>query len=171
MFLSCPLWFLPVVAPLNEIPAATIDNLMRYLPILRQPEFGLMRAADYLESWCNGSLVRMPLLDLSEFFAFTYVTPIKYMICVICVLFWRSQREQRQQQCWDLRTRLRRSRQEPRVPSDLFSRIDDSCYHGSVLPWFPWTLSCRSLLQDFLLRSAAESACAFCLTYVCHNLL
>ena len=71
--LSCSLWFLPVVAPLNEIPAATIDNLMRYVPILRQPEFGMVRAADYLESWCNGSLVRMPLLDLSEFFGLDFI--------------------------------------------------------------------------------------------------
>lgn len=43
------------------------------MPVLRQKEFGLARAAIYLESWIDGSLVRTPLLDLSEPFDCTRV--------------------------------------------------------------------------------------------------
>ena len=65
--MSSHLIFAPVTAPFNEIPEAYVDHVSKFLPILRQPEFALGRAADYLQSLCDGTLVRMPLLDLHEF--------------------------------------------------------------------------------------------------------
>ena len=56
----------PVIAERNEIPAAYREQLERFFPVLRLPEFGLGRAADYLQSWCDGSWERQPLLDLSQ---------------------------------------------------------------------------------------------------------
>lgn len=54
----------------NEIPVAFQEQIAKFLPILRLPEFGLDRAADYLQSWCEGTWTRQPPLDLSECFAF-----------------------------------------------------------------------------------------------------
>ena len=56
---------LTVVADKNDIGDKVTDHLMKYIPSLRLPEFSLDRAADYLESWINGTLPLKPLLDVS----------------------------------------------------------------------------------------------------------
>ena len=58
---------LPVTADLNEIPEAYVEHVSKFLPILRQREFGLGRAADYLQSLCDGTFIRLPLLDVNQF--------------------------------------------------------------------------------------------------------
>ncbi len=58
---------LPVTADFNEIPEAYVEHVSKFLPILRQREFGLGRAADYLQSLCDGTLIRLPLLDVNQF--------------------------------------------------------------------------------------------------------
>ncbi|CAK9038742.1 unnamed protein product [Durusdinium trenchii] len=47
-----------LMASPNEIPVAFQEQIAKFLPILRLPEFGLDRAADYLQSWCEGTWTR-----------------------------------------------------------------------------------------------------------------
>lgn len=62
----------PGVASLNDVSEDYKDHVRKHMPILRQKEFGLARAANYLESWIDGTLVRMPLLDLNQPFDFKF---------------------------------------------------------------------------------------------------
>ena len=52
------------MAARKEMPDDVVDNIMKYVPILREPEIGLHRAADYLMAWVTGSLPKAPLLRL-----------------------------------------------------------------------------------------------------------
>lgn len=119
------------MAPVNEIAAATQDNLMKFLPILRQKDFGLGRAADYLESWVDGTWTRLPLLDLSERFA-----SIARPSCECADRCFLKGNGKLRQDFDKPRTRLRRSFDERRVPSDLFSRtakFHQACSAGVLL--------------------------------------
>lgn len=55
---------LSVMAERKDISEEVIDNISKFLPILRQPDIGLARAADYLEAWLAGTLHKEPPLSL-----------------------------------------------------------------------------------------------------------
>ncbi len=55
---------LSVMADRKEISEDVFDNINKFLPILRQPDIGLARAADYLEAWLAGTLPKQPPLCL-----------------------------------------------------------------------------------------------------------
>ena len=42
------------------------DELAKYIPLLKLPEFRLNRAADYLEALANDTLPQKPLFDLTQ---------------------------------------------------------------------------------------------------------
>lgn len=52
------------MAERKEISEEVVDNISKFLPILRQPDIGLARAADYLEARLAGTLHKEPLLSL-----------------------------------------------------------------------------------------------------------
>ncbi|CAK8999456.1 unnamed protein product [Durusdinium trenchii] len=54
------------MAARNPISAEYQEHVMKYLPAMWEPEFNLSRAADYLESWLQGTLSLQPPLELSE---------------------------------------------------------------------------------------------------------
>ena len=45
--------------------AEYLDHLRKFIPLLRQPLFGLGKAADYFEGLVNGTSQPGPLLDVS----------------------------------------------------------------------------------------------------------
>ena len=98
-----------MTADLNEIPEAYVEHVSKFLPILRQREFGLGRAADYLQSLCDGTLVRFPLLDVNQ---------ILDHCDVFSSFWWKLQ----SRHVLKLRIRLRRSREDQERLGDLFSR-------------------------------------------------
>lgn len=55
---------LPVIAPKNSIGEKTLDELRKYIPLLKLPEFGLQRAAVWLQDWADGTLQQAPLFDV-----------------------------------------------------------------------------------------------------------
>ena len=57
-------WPPPVRTQNRELGADFKSNVQKYIPMLRQPLFGLMRAADWLEGLITGTLEKKPLLDV-----------------------------------------------------------------------------------------------------------
>lgn len=57
----------PVVAEKNDIGDIYREHIRKFLPLLRLPEFNLVRAANYLEDWIGDMLPAKPLLDVSAF--------------------------------------------------------------------------------------------------------
>ena len=41
------------------------DNILKHIPLLRDPLYQLNQAADHLENWVHGLLPPAPLLDVS----------------------------------------------------------------------------------------------------------
>ena len=54
----------PVVAEKNDIGDIYREHIRKFLPLLRLPEFNLVRAANYLEDWIGDMLPAKPLLDV-----------------------------------------------------------------------------------------------------------
>lgn len=61
-------WPLAVLAPKRDLGADFKNNIRKFLPLLRQPLYGLQRAADWLEALIDGTLPQKPLLDVSACF-------------------------------------------------------------------------------------------------------
>lgn len=60
--------FLSVVAPRKDLGDDYRDHVLKYTPIMRLPEIGLGRAADYLESWVSGTCKWTALFPLNRCF-------------------------------------------------------------------------------------------------------
>lgn len=43
-----------------------MEHIRKYLPLLRLSEFGLSKAADYLDAFVSNTLVRSPPMDVSQ---------------------------------------------------------------------------------------------------------
>ncbi len=63
---------LSVVAERRNITDDVFDHISKFLPVMRQHELGMARAADYLESWLSGTLRKEPLFSLRGSLAFKY---------------------------------------------------------------------------------------------------
>ena len=66
------------MAARNPISAEYQEHVMKYLPAMREPEFNLSRAADYLESWLQGTLSLQPPLELSDCFGIESCSVYRY---------------------------------------------------------------------------------------------
>lgn len=55
----------PVLAEKNDIGNDYRDHVLKFIPLLTQPEINLARAAKYLEAWIHDVLPAAPLLDCS----------------------------------------------------------------------------------------------------------
>ena len=53
-----------VVAARKDLGDEYRDHVAKYSLILREPEIGLERAADYLDQWLSGALPKQPLFGL-----------------------------------------------------------------------------------------------------------
>ena len=53
-----------VLAEKNPLDVKYREHVLKYTAALRHP-FGMFEAADYLESWVDGTLEESPLLDVS----------------------------------------------------------------------------------------------------------
>lgn len=54
-----------VVSEKNVMKEAQRDNILKYIPLLRDPLYKLDKAANHLEMWLHGTLPKAPLLDVS----------------------------------------------------------------------------------------------------------
>ena len=59
------MWPPPVRTQNRDLGADFKSNVNKFIPILRQPLFGLQRAADWLEGLITGMLEKKPLLDVA----------------------------------------------------------------------------------------------------------
>ena len=55
---------LSVLAEKKPIEKTMVEQIEKFAPMLRAAPFNLHAAADYLESWVNGTLVQQPLLKV-----------------------------------------------------------------------------------------------------------
>ena len=56
-------WFLcAVIAERNPLTNEYIDNIRKFIPLLRSKEFAMHDAAAYLEAWITGTLQMKPLM-------------------------------------------------------------------------------------------------------------
>jgi len=100
----------PVAADLNEISTDYKKHIEKFLPTLRQPSFGLSRAADYLQAYVEKRLERHPLLDVSKFLVKKKIIHLPH--------------EMNASQRWiGPRLRLRRSLDTDPFPADVFARM------------------------------------------------
>ena len=53
------------IAERKNLGAEYQEHVLKYSAMLKNPLFGLERAAEYLESWVNGTVAPNPLLDVS----------------------------------------------------------------------------------------------------------
>lgn len=57
--------FSAVEATKNDIGQKYQADCQKYIDLMKLPEYGLQKAAEYLEHWFAGTWPRKPLLDLS----------------------------------------------------------------------------------------------------------
>ena len=57
-----PCW---VLSPRRDLGLEYRNHILKFISMLRQPLYGLEKAADWLENLVNGSLPKIPLLDVS----------------------------------------------------------------------------------------------------------
>ena len=61
-----------VVSEKNVMKEAQRDNILKFVPLLRDPLYKLDKAANHLEMWLHGVLPRAPLLDVSAWLRLSF---------------------------------------------------------------------------------------------------
>ena len=61
-----------VIAKRNPLADDYIDNIKKFLPILRAREFNMQEAATYLEDWIHGTWKQHPLMPIDAYLDSTF---------------------------------------------------------------------------------------------------